>query len=96
MPGVLFDLGVSSTLPLDRTSLRPPCQNTDHQMQECFEATRSGNVTHVQHFLRSETQARGQNVINKPDAAFTVAQKYLPCAFLLSIETIDVDVKDNS
>ena len=32
---------------------------------------------------------------NKPGAAFTVAQKYLPCAFLLSTETIDVNVKDN-
>jgi hypothetical protein len=69
----MFFLTLEFRLPY-RTSLRPPCQNTDHQMQECFEAARSSKVAHVQHLLRSETHAQGQGVINKPDAAFTIAQ----------------------
>ena len=68
MPGVLVN-HLEFRL-LYRTSLRLPCQVTSHLRRECFEAARSGNVAHVQHLLRSETHAQGQNVINKPDAAF--------------------------
>ena len=72
MPGVLVN-HLEFRL-LYRTSLRLPCQVTSHLRRECFEAARSGNVTHVQHLLRSETHAQGQNEMSKPDAAFTVAQ----------------------